>query len=114
MTITKEWKWKLGLNGHVALKWEMESVLFQLNQPLYNIIHFFNLFMSNSEVQLEKIDVTGLLLSDEFDSRRIFTLFIIQCFTSLKHLKKFFWSCGIQIKFLNGDDSGNRMFFHPH
>lgn len=36
-----------------------------------------------------------------------FTLFIIQCFTSLEHLKKFFWSCGIQIKFLNGDDSGN-------
>lgn len=54
MTITKEWKWKLGLNGHVSRKWEMESVLFQLNQPLYNIIHFFNLFMSNSEVQLEK------------------------------------------------------------
>lgn len=91
MTITKEWKWKLGLNGHVALKWEMESVLFQLNQPLYNIIHFFNLFMSNSEVQLEKIDVTGLLLSDEFDSRWIFYAFHYTVFYLSKTFKKVFF-----------------------
>lgn len=90
MTITKEWKWKLGLNGHVALKWEMESVLFQLNQPLYNIIHFFNLFMSNSEVQLEKIDVTGLLISDEFDSRWIFYTFHHTVFYLSKTFKKVF------------------------
>lgn len=90
MTITKEWKWKLGLNGHVALKWEMESVLFQLNQPLYNIIHFLISLCLTAKCNWKKIDVTGLLLSDEFDSRWIFYTFHYTVFYLSKTFKKVF------------------------
>lgn len=54
----------LGLDGHVTLKWGMESELFQLNQlhVLYIISYiFFTLFMPKSEAQLKKkCDATAL------------------------------------------------------
>lgn len=52
----------LGLDGHVTLKWGMESELFQLNQLLYIISYiFFTLFMPKSEAQLKKnCDATAL------------------------------------------------------
>lgn len=84
----------LGLDGHVTLKWEIESELFQLNQLSYNIIHFFTLFMSNGKAQLD------WSTSHEFDSRWIFfNLQILMYFTSLKTFKDFLCSCGIQISF---------------
>lgn len=52
----------LGLDGHVTLKWGMESELFQLNQLLYIISYiFFTLFMPKSEAQLKKEIVMPLL-----------------------------------------------------
>lgn len=54
----------LGLDGHVTLKWGMESELFQLNQlhVLYIISYiFFTLFMPKSEAQLKKKNMMPLL-----------------------------------------------------
>lgn len=54
----------LGLDGHVTLKWGMESELFQLNQlhVLYIISYiFFTLFMPKSEALLKKKIVMPLL-----------------------------------------------------
>lgn len=54
----------LGLDGHVKLKWGMESELFQLNQlhVLYIISYiFFTLFMPKSEAQLKKKNMMPLL-----------------------------------------------------
>lgn len=69
----------LGLDGHVTLKWGMESELFQLNQLLYIISYiFFTLFMPKSEAQLKKKIVMPLL----WKSRVRFPLDLLQ-FTSL-------------------------------
>lgn len=69
----------LGLDGHVTLKWGMESEPFQLNQLLYIISYiFFTLFMPKSEAQLKKEIVMPLL----WKSRVRFPLDLLQ-FTSL-------------------------------
>lgn len=95
----------LGLDGHVTLKWGMESELFQLNQLLYIISYiFFTLFMPKSEAQLKKaLEVTSSIPAGSFT---IYKFIDEVYFTSLKTLfEKFLWSCGIQNQFLIGDNS---------